>query len=150
MRCVSQVAVIAAVILVARVLPVGATVGWLPIPPQDLALKDNPKEPGADAMILYREAVLDTRKANVSGDSDEEYVRIKIFTQAGTKQGHVEIPYNKSWETIPYIAGRTILPDGTIKTFDGQVLDTTIVSDGGFKLSAKTFTLPDVQPGCII
>ncbi|MGH9738169.1 MAG: DUF3857 domain-containing protein [Candidatus Acidiferrales bacterium] len=149
-RCACQAMLLAAVILMARVLPVSATVGWLPISPDDLALKDNPKEPGADAMILYRESVLDTRTANTSGDSDEEYVRIKIFTQAGTKQGHIEIPYDKSWETIPYVAGRTILPDGTIKTFDGQVLDTTIVRAGGLKLFAKAFTLPDVQPGCII
>ncbi|MGH9686021.1 MAG: DUF3857 domain-containing protein [Candidatus Acidiferrales bacterium] len=149
-RCACQAMLLAAVILTARVLPVSATVGWLPISPDDLALKDNPKEPGADAMILYRESVLDTRTANTSGDSDEEYVRIKIFTQAGTKQGHIEIPYDRSWESIPYIAGRTILPDGTIKTFDGQVLDTTIVRAGGLKLFAKTFTLPDVQPGCII
>ena len=28
---------------------------WLPIAPEDLALRDNPKQPGADAMILYRQ-----------------------------------------------------------------------------------------------
>lgn len=149
-RFAGQAMLLAAVVLIARVAPVSATVGWLPVSPDDLALKDNPKEPGTDAMILYREAVLDTRTTFSSGDSDEEYLRIKIFTQAGTKEGHIVIPYDKSWETIPYVAGRTILPDGTIKNFDGQVLDTTIVSDGGYKLFAKTFTLPDVQPGSII
>ena len=55
------------------------TVGWLPVPPEDLALKDNPKQPGADAMILYRENVVDARKATSTGDTVEEYVRIKIF-----------------------------------------------------------------------
>jgi hypothetical protein len=149
-RCAVQLTAIAALILICRALPVRATVGWLPISPADLALKDNPKEPGANAMILYRESVLDTRTTFSDGDTDQEYVRIKVFTQEGTKEGHVEIQYDKSWESIPYIAGRTILPDGTIKNFDGQVLDTTIVDVGGLKLSAKTFTLPDVQPGCII
>ena len=33
-------------------------IDWLPISPDDLALKDNPKQPGADAMILYREVVI--------------------------------------------------------------------------------------------
>lgn len=101
-------------------------------------------------MILYRESVVDARKAITSGDSVENYVQIKIFTQAGVKAGHVEIRYDKSWESIPYVAGRTILPSGKIEDFHGQVLDTTIVNSGGYEQSAKTFTLPDVQPGCIV
>ncbi|MDE3169333.1 MAG: DUF3857 domain-containing protein [Acidobacteriota bacterium] len=149
-RSVSQVMLLSVLLVVVRAVPTSATLGWLPISPEDLALKDNPKEPGADAMILYRESEVDARQANVSGDAVREYVRIKIFTQAGTKQGHIEIPYNKSWETIPYVSGRTILPDGTIKDFDGKVLDSTIVKTGGIKYFAKAFTLPDVQPGCIV
>lgn len=149
-RCVFCAILLASVILIVRAIPAAATVGWLPISPADLALKDNPKEPGADAMILYRESVVDARTANTSGDSIQEYVRIKIFTQAGTKQGHVEISYNKARETIPAVSGRTILPDGTIKNFDGKVLDSMIVKSGGIQYFAKSFTLPDVKPGCII
>ncbi|HVB87969.1 MAG TPA: DUF3857 domain-containing protein [Candidatus Dormibacteraeota bacterium] len=145
-----QLALLTLLISLVRTSPAFATVGWLPVDPADLAMKDNPKEPGADAMILYREAVVDTRKANTDGDSVEEYVRIKIFTQAGVQQGHINIPYDKDWESVPYIAGRTILPDGTIKNFDGQVLDSAVVKSGGYTLYAKTFTLPDVVPGCII
>jgi hypothetical protein len=127
-----------------------ATVDWLPVPPEDIALKDNPSQPGADAMILYRESVVDTRKTFSDGDSVEEYVRIKIFTQEGTKYGHVEVPFNKGWEDITYVAGRTIRPDGSIVKFDGQVLETTVAKGGGLKILIKTFTLPDVQPGCIV
>ena len=58
---------------------------WLPIAPEDLAMKDNPKQPGLDAMILYREVIDDVSKAKHRGDSEQEYVRIKIFTQEGTK-----------------------------------------------------------------
>lgn len=149
-RCVSQAALLSALIVVVRTIPASATVGWLPVSPDDLALKDNPKEPGADAMILYRESLVDARTANTSGDSIQEYVRIKIFTQAGTKQGHITISYNKARESIPSVTGRTILPDGTIKNFDGKVMDSMIVKAGGVNYFAKTFTLPDVQPGCII
>ncbi|HXQ26631.1 MAG TPA: DUF3857 domain-containing protein [Candidatus Acidoferrales bacterium] len=123
---------------------------WQPIAPEDLALKDNPKQPGADAMILYRDVVVNASKANVDGDSVEEYVRIKVFTQAGTKEGHVNIEFVKERQTVPYIAGRTIRPDGTIVKFDGQVLETTVEKVSGVKFLAKSFTLPDVQPGCII
>lgn len=149
-RWVAQALVITAVVLCARLVPVSADNGWLPVSPEDLALKDNPKQSGADAMILYRQSVVDARTANVSGDSVQEYVRIKIFTQSGTSRGHVDIPYDRSFETIPYVSGRTILPDGTIKNFDGKTLDSTIVKTGGIRYSAKTFTLPDVQPGCVI
>lgn len=123
---------------------------WLPIPPEDLALKDNPKQPGAEAMILYRQVVVDASKANISGDSQEEYFRIKIFTQEGTKEGHVEIEFQKQLASVTYVAGRTIRPDGSIVKFDGQVLETTVEKIPGSKYLAKTFTLPDVQPGCII
>src|SRR5208282_1589078 len=123
---------------------------WQPIAPEDLAMKDNPKQPGADAMILYRELVDNASKANTDGDTVEEYQRIKIFTQEGTKYGHVEIEFEKAYQNVVYIAGRTIKPDGTIVKFDGQVLETTVEKLSGLKFLAKTFTLPDVQPGCII
>jgi hypothetical protein len=123
---------------------------WLPVPPEDLALKDNPKQPGADAMILYRQVVVDASKASVSGDSEEEYVRIKVFTQEGTKEGHVEIGFQAENASVSLVVGRTIRPDGSIVKFDGQVLETTLERGTGAKYLAKTFTLPDVQPGCII
>jgi hypothetical protein len=123
---------------------------WQPTSPEDLALKDNPKQPGADAMILYREVIDDASKAGVGGDTLEEYVRIKVFTQEGTKNGHIEIPFSKEYQSVNYVAGRTIKPDGTIVKFDGQVLETTAERSSGSRLFVKTFTLPDVQPGCII
>jgi hypothetical protein len=123
---------------------------WQPISPEDLALKDNPKQPGADAMILYRELVDDASKASGNGDTVEEYVRIKVFTQEGTKHGHVEIEFVKDFQNVVYVSGRTIKPDGSVVKFDGQVLETTVEKLSGLKVLAKTFTLPDVQPGCII
>ena len=68
--------------------PSAASDDWLPIPPADLALKDNPADPGASAMILYRDGEV------VSQDfSIHEYVRIKIFTQEGIKEGDVKLPF---------------------------------------------------------
>jgi len=132
------------------VTPAQATVDWLPVPPEDLALKDNPQSPGSDAAILYRESVVDTRKTFTDGDSVEEYVRIKILTKEGSKYGHIEVQFNKDWESISYVVGRTIHPDGSIVKFDGRVLETTVEKGSGYKVLVKTFELPDVQPGCII
>lgn len=118
---------------------------WLPIPPADLALKDNPAQPGAHAMILYRESDMDSKESWV-----KEYVRVKIFTQEGTSQGDVELPFLKGNTDIKDIRGRTIQPDGRVTNFDGKVFEKVVVKASGFKFLAKTFTMPDVHPGCII
>jgi len=151
MNRIARITVLAVIALLTIAFPRTArAIDWQPISPDDLALKDNPKQPGADAMILYRDVVVNASKANTDGDSFEEYVRIKVFTQAGVSEGHVNIEFVRENETVPYIAGRTIRPDGTIVKFDGQVLETTIEKFSGIKVLAKTFTLPDVQPGSII
>lgn len=118
---------------------------WQPVSPADLALKDNPAQPGADAMILYRES-----DVNEQMSSDDEYVRIKIFTQEGVQRADVEIPFQKGSDSIKSIRARTILPNGTIVNFEGNPLEKEVVKASGIKILAKTFTLPDVQPGCII
>lgn len=135
---------------------------WLPISPDDLALKDNPADPGADAMILYRESTLNATDIVGKGDSDQEYFRIKIFTQGGTKYGTVEVQFGRKEadieDVLQYnaglriqgVRGRTIHPDGTIANFDGKVLTKQVAKEGETKVLVATFTLPDVQPGSII
>jgi hypothetical protein len=51
---------------------------WQPVPKDDLALKDNPASPGSSAMILERQVYTDDEKR-----ARTEFVRIKIFTEAG-------------------------------------------------------------------
>lgn len=123
---------------------------WLPIPPADLALKDNPEQPGAHAMILYRESAVNEKYVSTDGASITEYVRIKIFTQEGTDEANVEIPFRKESADVREIRARTIHPDGSIVNFDGKPFEKIIEKRSGEKYLAKTFTLPDVQPGCII
>jgi hypothetical protein len=118
---------------------------WLPVPPEDLALKDDPKSPGAHAMILYREEFIDGAHGY-----EDEYLRIKIFTEEGKDEGNVEIDYLNRQSKITGIRARTIRPDGSVVNFDGQVYDKEILKASGVKISAKIFSLPDVQPGGII
>lgn len=124
---------------------------WLPVPPEDLALKDNPASPGSNAMILYRESTLNAKYADTDGDFVEEYIRVKIFNQQGVQdQGDVEIPFLKQFSDVKDVRARTIEPDGSIVEFQGKTFEKSIVKASGYKFLAKTFTLPDVRPGCII
>ncbi|HXW56389.1 MAG TPA: DUF3857 domain-containing protein [Candidatus Cybelea sp.] len=118
---------------------------WQPIDPADLALRDNPKSPGADAMVLYRET-----RVNEPLAYTQEYWRLKIFTKEGVKYGDVEVPYTKGEESITSLRGRTIQPDGKIVDFDGKVFDKVAERGGGLKVYVKAFSLPDVQPGAIV
>jgi hypothetical protein len=48
------------------------------------------------------------------------------------------------------VRARTIRPDGNIVNFEGKPCEKIIEKRSGEKILAKTFTLPDVQPGGII
>jgi len=118
---------------------------WLPIPPEELAMKDNPASPGSHAMILYREVFTDDTEAY-----ERHYVRIKIFTEEGKRHADVEIPYFKELISPKDIKARTIRPDGSVVNFEGKPFEKTVIKGRGIKFLAKTFTLPDVQVGSII
>lgn len=120
--------------------------GWLPIDPADLAMKDNPEQPGAKAMILYRSI-----ERNDSLGSETDYVRIKIFTDEGKSYADVTIPaFDREISKIGGVAGRTIHPDGSIVNFNGQVFEKVVAKGRDLNVRTKAFTLPDVTPGSII
>lgn len=121
-------------------------VDWPPVTPEDLALKDNPADPGAKAMILYRSIERDDQMG-----SQQEYVRIKIFTDEGKQYADVTIPpFDRSEFKFSGVQGRTIHPDGSIVPFGGQVFEKVVERGQGVHYLARTFTMPDVTPGSII
>jgi hypothetical protein len=125
--------------------PTFARTDWPPLVPEELAMKDNPASPGTQAMVLYREEVVNNK------DSYEDfYYRIKIFTEEGKKRADVQIEFVKGIIDVKDIRARTIHPDGKIIEFTGQPLDKLIVKSGDLKVQAKTFTMPDVSAGSII
>jgi hypothetical protein len=147
-QTVSRVALFAVISLLQLAIPGRPAFAddWRPVSPDDLALKDNPKQPGADAMVLYRQVDVDAKNASVNN-----YFQIKIFTAAGVKdQADVELSYDKAQESIQGVRARTIQPDGTITEFTGQTFDKEIVKGHGIKYLAKTFTIPNVHPGAVI
>jgi Domain of Unknown Function with PDB structure (DUF3857) len=124
-----------------------ASVGFLPVSPDELKLTSEPQAPGAPAIILYRQV---DRDDNGYTSHEDDYLRIKILTEDGRKYANVEIPFLKGSQNVVKVKARTIRPDGSIADFGGQVFEKYLVKGKGVKYLAKTFTLPDVQVGSII
>ncbi len=124
-----------------------AGVGFQPVSPDELKMTSEPQAPGAPAIILYRQV---DRDDDIHTPHEDHYVRIKIMTEEGRKHANVEILFVKGIDKIANIRARTIKPDGSIVNFNGQVFEKELVKGRGVKYLAKTFTLPDVEAGCVI
>jgi hypothetical protein len=118
---------------------------WQPIAKEDLALKDNPANPGSSAMILERQVYTDDEKR-----IQNEWVRIKVLTEDGRAQADVEIPYVAGSTTIEAIRGRTVHSDGTVIPFAGTIFDKIIAKYRRHRYDVKAFTLPGVEVGSVI
>jgi hypothetical protein len=142
------VCALAAALLIAAAIttmPVARADDWLPITPEELKMTSDPKAPGAPAINLYRQVDRDDQI-----NREVNYIRIKILTDAGRAYGDISIPLNKTGEQINNIKARTIRPDGSIVNFDGKAYLAPLLKSKGLSIMAETFTLPDVQVGCII
>jgi len=118
---------------------------WLPVSPEELQMKSEPKAANAPAIYLYRQVDRDDNTPE-----ETVYARIKVLTEEGRKYGDVEIPYVRDTESIRALQARTIRPDGTIVEFDGTVYDKPLVKTRDYKMMAKSFTLPNVEVGSIV
>jgi len=128
----------------ARLIPAYAA-EWPPIDKEELAMTDDPKNPGASAIILYREVDSDDSKSLVT-----EYIRIKVLNDEGRRYADIEIPYLEKEVQIENIRARTVRPDGTAVEFGGQIFEKTVLRGRRMRLQVKSFTLPEVQKGSII
>jgi hypothetical protein len=136
-------------IALAAVLPVRCHAqGFPPLSPEDLKMTNEPKAPGAAAIILYRE--VDRDDSGQGTIHEDNYYRIKILTEEGRKYADREIPFVKGLDEVLRIQARTIKPDGSIVEFDGKVLEKSLIKARGLKVLAKSFNLPAVEPGCVI
>jgi hypothetical protein len=124
-----------------------ASEGFQPVSQEELKMTSDPSAPGAPAIILYRQV---DRKDLGRGNTEYNYIRIKVLTEEGRKYANVEIPYLRQQTSISNIHARTIRPDGTVLNFDGKAYDQVISKSTTQKFLAKTFTVPDVQVGSIV
>jgi Domain of Unknown Function with PDB structure (DUF3857) len=125
----------------------GQKQAWLPITPQDLAVREVPGNPGAAAIQLYYSQDINDHDADIEGEYI--YHRIKVLNEKGTKYADVEIRLPPEF-TLADLKARTIHPDGKIIDFTGKPFDKVIAKGKGFKYLAKTLTLPDVTVGSIL
>jgi Domain of Unknown Function with PDB structure (DUF3857) len=124
-----------------------AGVGFQPVSPDELKMTSEALAPGAPAIILYRQV---DRDDNIHTPHEDNYFRIKILTEEGRKHANIEIPFVKGLDAVVNVRARTIRPDGSITSFDGQIFEKELVKGRGAKVLAKTFTLPDVGVGGIL
>jgi len=144
-RRISPAIVLSSLLVLAVLAPAAGQEDWPPITPEELAMKDCPKQPGAPAIFLYREETADhnwlTRTV---------LHRIKVLTPAGKERANVEIPFAKGRFKIEDLKARVIQPDGRAEDFHGPVFEKTAVRAGRMRTVVKAFALPDVEAGSII
>jgi hypothetical protein len=93
-------------IALAAVLPVRCRAqGFPPLSPEDLKMTNEPKAPGAAAIILYRE--VDRDDSGQGTIHEDNYYRIKILTEEGRKYADREIPFVKGLDEVLRIQART-------------------------------------------
>ncbi|HEX6124220.1 MAG TPA: DUF3857 and transglutaminase domain-containing protein [Pyrinomonadaceae bacterium] len=122
---------------------------WRPISPDELAAKAPVVEPDADAEAIFWEVRIDDSSSD--GFSMQHYVRVKVFTERGReKYSKFDIPFTKGIK-IRDLAARVIRADGSVSEIKKEdVFEREIVKAGGIKIKAKSFAVPNIEPGVIV
>lgn len=122
---------------------------WREVSPAEIAMKTPTVEPDADAEAMFWEVRID------DSSSDElamrHYVRVKIFTERGREKfSKLDIPFVKGMK-VKDVAARVIRPDGSIVELKKEeIFEREIVKANGIKIKAKSFAVPNIEPGAII
>jgi Domain of Unknown Function with PDB structure (DUF3857) len=122
---------------------------WRPIDPADLASKAPVVEPGADAeAILWEVRIDDSSELDLAF---KHYVRVKIYTERGREKfSKFDVPFLKGVK-IKDLAARVIKADGsTVDIKPEDIFEREIVKIDGAKLKAKSFAVPNIEPGVIV
>ena len=122
---------------------------WKPIDQSHLELKAPVVEKDADAEVLLWEVYINDSSPTTTDFL--HFIRIKVFNDRGKEsQSKVDISYFTG-EQIKDISGRTVKPDGSmIELKKDAIFDRELVKLGRFKLKAKSFAMPGIEPGSII
>jgi hypothetical protein len=122
---------------------------WRAISPDELSSKAPVVEPNADAEASFWEVRIDD--SSEEGISMAHYVRVKIFTERGReKYSKFDIPFTKGMK-IRDLAARVTRADGSATEIKKEdVFEREIVKAGGVKIKAKSFAVPNIEPGVIV
>ncbi len=122
---------------------------WKPVSPEELAMKESTIEKDADAEAIFWEVRVD------DSSSDElalnHYIRVKIFNERGREKfSKIDIPYVKGMK-IKNVMARVIKADGSIVEITKEdVLERDIIKADGLKVKAKSFAVPNIEPGVMV
>ncbi len=121
---------------------------WRAIAPSELAMKTSKVEPDADAEAIFWEVRIDDGSEDLT---ESHYLRVKIFTENGReKYSKIDIPYAKGIK-IKNIEARVIRPDGSFVVLEKtDIFDREIVKTNDVKVKAKSFAVPNIEPGVIV
>ncbi len=133
--------------------PRAAAFDWDPVTDAEKAMKTNPLDPGAGAVVLFKRGEIDVlEKQSLFWTTDiRTYVRIKVLNDAGRDAANVSIDAPK-YVRLSKVEGRTILPSGEIIPLDSsKVFRGKAYEEGrNFAILETSFTFPSVEPGAII
>jgi Domain of Unknown Function with PDB structure (DUF3857) len=122
---------------------------WRPVTPAELQMKTGQVEPDADAEAIFWDVRIDD--SSEADLSRQYYVRVKIFTDRGReKYSKFDIPFVKGTK-IKDLSARVIKADGSIVEIGkDDIMEREIVRANGIKVRAKSFAVPNIEPGVIV
>jgi hypothetical protein len=121
---------------------------WRPVSPAELQSKAPVVESDADAEAIFWEVRIDDSKDDLSMT---HYVRVKVYTERGRENySKFDVPFNKDTK-IKDLAARVVKADGSVVEINkADIFEREIVKAGGVKIKAKSFAVPNLEPGAII
>jgi hypothetical protein len=136
-------------VIVAFFLNLSYAQEWREISAAELQQKTPVVEPDADAEAIFWEVRIDDSSPDVL--VMKHYVRVKIFTERGREKfAKVDIKYLKGAK-VKEIMARIVRPDGSISELaKTDILDREIASVDKVKVKAKSFAIPNIEPGVIV
>ncbi len=122
---------------------------WRPVTPEELQMKTASVETDADAEAIFWDVRIDDSSS--SDLSKQYYIRVKVFTERGReKYSKFDIPFTKGTK-IKDLAARVIKADGSIVEIKKEdIFEREIVKANGVKIKAKSFAIPNIEPGVIV
>ena len=121
---------------------------WRPI--ADAEIKSGPVvDRDADAEAIFWEVRIDN--SSDDGLTRRHYVRVKIFTERGRERySKFDIQYVRGIK-IKDLSARVIKSDGSmVEVGKTDIFDREIVRASGLKVKAKSFAVPNIEPGVIV
>jgi hypothetical protein len=134
-------------------VPSAAAFDWADVTDAEKAMKSNPLDPGAGAVVLFKHGKIEVleKQSLFWTTRIQTYTRIKVFNDAGREYANVSVDSPK-YMRLSKIEGRTILASGQIIPLDSSQVFRGRSFEAGknYAVMKTSFTFPSVEAGAII